>query len=196
MKRPVVLPFFGGITLCAALYFTRIFDDIPGLPLLILILSFLLLYYGACNARKIKKESRLVIIAPLFFGAAGLLWTALLFLNGELRESPGVFVVFNALHIGFLFVGVFNIKKVKQRINPGVFVPLFYCACGVLLALVLPFDGEITTIQRITLVLAFIFTGCISLAVIRLIRKRRAYPPPPPKKKKNSKIIQFGKRQK
>jgi hypothetical protein len=148
-KIDIVLPIFFGITMGSILYLNRIFDDIPGLSMIILILCFLSIYYGVRNVNKINKKIKPVIIVPIFFGIAGIICTLILFLKGGFRDSPGFFIILNALYTGVFFVGIFNIKIIRQKTDLGIMVPVFYCVCGIILAISLEFDGEISIAQRI-----------------------------------------------
>jgi hypothetical protein len=171
MKLNILLPIFIGLTLGSILYLNRFFDDVPGLPIIVLIICFLLIYYGARNVNKINKKNKLVIIVPIFFGTAGIIWTSILFLNGEFRDSPGFLIIQNALYIGCLFIGIFNIKIIRQKIDPGIIIPAFYCVCGIILVISSEFDGEISIAQRILIIMILLFIGFLSIGIIILTRK-------------------------
>lgn len=171
MKLNILLPIFIGLTLGTILYIDRIFDDIPGLPIIVLISCFLSIYYGVRNINRINKENKLVIIVPMFLGTAGIIGSSILFLNGEFHDFPGFFIVLNVLYTGCLFIGVFNIKRIRQKIDPGIIVPIFYCVCGIILAISSEFDGEISITQRIWIIMILLFIGVSSIGVIMFVRK-------------------------
>jgi hypothetical protein len=171
MKLNILLPIFIGLTMASIVYSDRIFDDIPGLPIIVLILCFLLIYYGVRNINKVNKNNKLVIVVPIFLGTAGIIWTSVLFLNGEFRDSPGFFIILNALYTACIFIGIFNIKRIRQKIDPGIIIPLFYCVCGIILAISLEFDGEISISQRILIIMILLFTGFLSIGIIMSARK-------------------------
>ncbi|MDR3170025.1 MAG: hypothetical protein LBU17_00185 [Treponema sp.] len=110
-------------------------------------------------------------ILPILFGITGIITVFVLFLNGEFTDSPGVFFIGMALCIGLIFIGIFGVEKIRQKINPGIAVPLFYCVSGIILALVLPFDGEISGSQRIFVIGIMFFIGLISISINILIKK-------------------------
>ncbi|MDR2467278.1 MAG: hypothetical protein LBD35_07785 [Prevotellaceae bacterium] len=171
MKPNVLLPIFIGTALVSILYVDRIFDDIPGLPIIMLILSFASIYCGVRNINRINKDSKLVVVVPMLMGAAGAIWSSMLFLNGEFREFPGFFAVRLALYAGWFFIGLFNIKKIRQKIDPAVAVPAFYSLCGVILAVGSEFDGDVTVAQRILIAAVLLFVGFLSMGAIMLARK-------------------------
>lgn len=171
MKLNVSLPIFVGLTLVTILYIDRIFDDIPGLPIIILILCFSLIYYGVRNLKKIKKGNKLVVIVPIFLGTAGMIFSSILFINGEFREFPGFFIVRIALYTGWIFIGIFNIKGIRRKMNPGIIIPAFYCVCGIILAIASEFDGDVTIAQRMLMIAILLFMGLVSIGVIMLVGK-------------------------
>jgi hypothetical protein len=171
MKLNVLLPIFIGIVLVSILYADRIFDDIPGLPIIMLILSFASIYYGVRNIDRINRNSKLTVIVPMLLGTAGIIWSSTLFLNGEFREFPGFFAVRIALYAGWFFIGLFNIKGIRRKIDPAVTVPAFYCLCGIILAIVSEFDGEVSIAQRLLIITVLLFAGFLSIGLIMLVRK-------------------------
>ncbi|MDR1582360.1 MAG: hypothetical protein LBS55_03725 [Prevotellaceae bacterium] len=171
VKLNILLPIFMGLVIGSILYFNRVFDDIPGLPIIVLISCFLLIYYGVHNVNKINKKIKPNVIVPVFFGILGIIGMLILLINGGLIDSPGFFIVLNVLYTGCLFIGIFNIKIIRQKIDPGIFVPVFYCVCGIILAISAEFDGEISMIQRILIIVILLFIGFLSISIITLVRK-------------------------
>ena len=171
MKLNVLLPVFIGLIIGVLLCMGPLFDKIPGLPLVLLISCFLLIYYGVRNINKVNEKNKLIIIMPLLFGATGIAWTLILSANGEGVDSPGLLVFLVALFMGSLFVGLFNIKKIRQKLDPGIAIPVVYCACGVILAIIAEFDGDISTVQRLLIITGFLVLGALSIGAIMLARK-------------------------
>jgi hypothetical protein len=67
-----------------------------------------------------------------------------------------------------------HIKKIRIKIDPGIVIPLFYCVSGIILTIILEFDGELTKMQRSIVILVFIFIATISIGVVMLVRKIKA----------------------
>jgi hypothetical protein len=149
----------------------RAIDDIHGLSIGLVILCFCFIFYGVHNMNKINNTIKPNIIVPLLFGIMGAIYALILLNKGEFEDSPGVSVLMGALCIGLIFIGIFNIKEIRQKVDPGIVVPLFYCISGIILTIVLGLDGEVTKKQRNIAVLLFILIGTISIATIMLIRK-------------------------
>jgi hypothetical protein len=170
-KLGIVLPIFIGILLGFVFIFVPEIDDIPLLPLAFVILSFGLIFYGVKNISKVKNKINPKVIVPLLFGIFGAIYAFILLNKGEFEDSPGVSILICAICIGLLFFGIFNIKQIRQKIDPGIVVPLFYCLCGIILTLLLNLDGEITRQQRSIAVLVFTLIGGISIGIIMLTRK-------------------------
>ena len=172
LVRPkILLPIFIGIILGFIFIFFRAIDDIPGLSIGFVILCFCLIYYGIYNINKINNKFKPNIIVPLLFGIIGVIYALILLSKGEFEDSPGVSVLMGALCMGLMFIGIFNIKGIRQKIDPGIVVPLFYCISGIILTIVLGLDGEVTKQQRNIAVVIFILIGVICIGTIMLIRK-------------------------
>ena len=171
LKLGIVLPVFFGIMLGLVFIFVRKIDDIPGLSLGFVILCFGLIFYGVKNMSKINNKIKPNIIVPLLFALIGIIYALILLGKGEFEDSPGIFLLMSAICIGLMFIGLFNIKTIRQKIDPGIIVPLFYCTCGIILTIVLGLDGEVTKQQRNIAVLIFILIGVICIGTIMLIRK-------------------------
>jgi drug/metabolite transporter (DMT)-like permease len=170
-KLKILLPIFVGIILGLIFIFVRAIDDIPGLSISFVILCFCLIFYGVYNINRINKKIKPKIIVPLLFGVMGIIYALILLSKGESEDSPGVFVLMGALCIGLIFIGTFNIKEIRQKIDPGIVVPSFYGISGSILTIILELDGEITKQQRTIAVVIFILIGVISIGTIMLIRK-------------------------
>ena len=171
LKLNIVLPIIIGIIIGTILVFSRIFDDIPGLPLVVIILCFGSIYYGIHNVQKINNKIEPRIIVPLLFGTFGMIGSFIIIYKEEFDDSPGVLLIIGALCIGLIFIGLFNIKNIRQKINPGIFVPLFYCISGIVLTIILEFDGELTKIQRSIVIMIFVFIAIISISLVMIIRR-------------------------
>ena len=171
LKLNIILPIIIGIIIGTILVFSRIFDDIPGLPLVVIILCFGSIYYGIHNVKKINNKIKPRIIVPLLFGTLGMIGSFIIIYKEEFDDSPGVLLIIGALCIGLIFIGLFNIKNIRQKINPGIFVPLFYCISGIVLTIILEFDGELTKIQRGIVIMIFIFIAIISISLAMIIRR-------------------------
>jgi uncharacterized membrane protein YdcZ (DUF606 family) len=171
VKPNIILPIFIGIIAGVIFLFNRRLDDIHGLPFVFAVLSFCSIFFGVHNVNKINNKIKPNIIVPLLFGILGILGAFILLFKEEFEDSPGVFLIIGALCIGFIFIGIFNIKKIRRKIDPGIVVPLFYCISGIILTIILEFDGELTKMQRSIVILVFIFIATISIGVVMLIRK-------------------------
>jgi hypothetical protein len=51
------------------------------------------------------------------FGIAGVIYALILLAKGEFEDSPGIFVLLGVLFIGLIFIGIFNIKEIRQKID-------------------------------------------------------------------------------
>jgi hypothetical protein len=173
VKPKIVLPIFIGIIVGVVFIFVREIDDIPLLPLALVILCFGLFFYGVKNINKVNNKIKPKVIVPLLFGIFGVIYAFILLNKGEFEDSPGVSVLMCAICIGLLFFGIFNIKQIRQKIDPGIVVPLFYCISGIVLTIILGFDGELTKRQRGIVIMVFIFIAAISISTIMIIRKMR-----------------------
>jgi phosphatidylserine synthase len=160
-----------GIITGPILFFFSELDDAPGLGPIGIVLCFCLIFFGVHNMSKINSKIKAKVIVPLFFGIVGIITVFVLLFNGEFTDSPGVFFIGMALCIGLIFIGSVGVEKIRQKINPGIAVPLFYCVSGIILALVLPFDGEISGSQRIFVIGIILFIGLISISISILIKK-------------------------
>ncbi|GMO44718.1 MAG: hypothetical protein Ta2B_25750 [Termitinemataceae bacterium] len=160
-----------GIIIGTIFVFSRIFDDIPCLPLVAIIVCFGFIYYGIHNVQKTNDKIKHGIIVPLLFGILGIIGSFIIIYKGEFDDTPGVLLIIGALCIGLIFIGLFNIKNIRQKINPGIFVPLFYCISGIILAIILEFDGEITKMQRSFVIMIFVFIAIISISLVMIIRR-------------------------
>ena len=110
------------------------------------------------------------VIVPI---CIGIIIGLVLFVLGDLDDAPGLSLIGLVLGSGLIFWGLFRIKVVMQKIDPGIAVPLFYCIGGIILAIVLELDGEISGFQRIVFIAALICAGLVSVTTIMLIRKRK-----------------------
>jgi hypothetical protein len=173
-KPNIILPVFVGIIVGVIFLFNRRLDDIPGLPFVFAILCFCSIFFGVNNANRVNGKIKPKVIVPLLFGILGILGVFILHYKEEFEDSPGVFLIIGALCIGLIFIGIFNIKKIRGRIDPGIVVPLFYCISGIILTIILEFDGELTKSQRSIVILVFIFIAAISIGVVMLVRKIKA----------------------
>jgi hypothetical protein len=68
-------------------------------------------------------------------------------------------------------IGLFNIKRIRRKIGPGIMIPAFYCLCGIILAISSEFDGKISIAQRISIITIMLFIGFLSMGVIVLVKK-------------------------
>jgi hypothetical protein len=177
VKPNIILPILSGIIIGSILFFFNELDNVPGLSPIGIVVSFCLVFFGVHNMSKINPKIKAKVIVPLFFGAAGIIaaiiTVLILFLNGEFTDSPGVLLIGMALCMGLVFIGLFNIEKIRQRINPGIAVPLFYCIGGIILVLLAPFDGDVSSSQRIFVTGIIFFIGVISISINMLVSKLR-----------------------
>jgi hypothetical protein len=173
VKPKIVLPIFIGIIAGFVFIFVREIDAIPLLPFAFVILCFGFIFYGVKNISKVNNKIKPKVIVPLFLGIFGVIYAFTLLNKGEFEDSPGVFVLMCAICIGLLFFGMFNIKQIRQKIDHGIAVPLFYCISGIVLTIILEFDGELTKRQRGIVIMVFIFIAAISISTIMIIRKMR-----------------------
>ncbi|GHV31811.1 hypothetical protein AGMMS4952_21140 [Spirochaetia bacterium] len=171
LKLNIILPIIIGIIIGTFLVFSRIFDDIPGLPLVVIIVCFGSIYYSIHNVQKINGKIKPRIIVPLLFGTLGIIGSFITIYKEKFDDSPGVLLIIGALCIGLIFIGLFNIKNIRQKINPGIFIPLFYCISGIVLAIILEFDGELTKMQRSIVIMIFVFIAIISISLVMIIRR-------------------------
>jgi hypothetical protein len=170
-KLNIILPIITGIIIGTILVFSRIFDDIPGLPLVVIIVCFASIYYGIHNVQKINTKIKPGILSPLLFGILGIIGSFIIIYKEEFDDSPGALLIIGALCIGLVFIGLFNIKNIRQKIDPGIFVPFFYCISGIVLTIILEFDGELTKTQRSIVIMIFIFIAIISIGLVIIIRR-------------------------
>ena len=103
----------------------------------------------------------------------GIIIGAGLFFLGEADDAPGLCLTGLVLGSALIFFGIFGVKRIREKIDPGIAAPLFYCVSGIILGIVLEFDGEISAIQRIIIISAMIGMALISIGTVMLIRRMR-----------------------
>jgi len=101
----------------------------------------------------------------------GVLIGLILFIMGGLEDAPGLCLIGLVIGTGLIFFSLLKIEKLRQKIDLGIAIPLFYCIGGIFLAVVLGIDNEITQFQAVMIITIMICTGLISITAIMMIRK-------------------------
>ena len=123
------------------------------------------------NNTEYKQYLRLGILLPF---CIGVMVGIILFIIGGLEDAPGLCLIGLVIGTGLIFLSLFKIEKLRQKIDPGIAVPLFYCIGGIFLAVVLGLDNEITRFQGIILITIMVCIGLVSIIAIMMIRKLRS----------------------
>ncbi len=110
IKPAVVFPALLGSVVAALLLTLGHADDAPGLGGIGLVAGFLLTMRGVHNAGIVRKGFFLPVIL-LCFGAGGVVFSAVLQLDGELEEWP-FFAPFGiAFGVALIFIGAVKLRK-------------------------------------------------------------------------------------
>jgi len=116
----------------------------------------------------LKQYIKSKILLPIIIG---IIISVFLFIFGILDDAPGLCLIGLLIGSGLIFYGLFNIEKIRQKIDFGLTMPSLYCISGIILAIVLEFDNEITAFQRIIFITVMICIWLLSITAIIMLRK-------------------------
>jgi uncharacterized membrane protein YiaA len=113
--------------------------------------------------------SKLKIILPIVIG---IVLGAILFILGEIDDSPGLCVIAIILCIGLLYLGIHNANKINKNIKPSIILPLLIGIVGTIYIAKYFIDGIFNEPPGLILIGIVLSIGLIIIGLVNIKRNR------------------------